>query len=143
MTLTLEAKPVTRPHHHHRLATLHRAAVTHLARVLYLVHLTGWRSLSLTPGTSSGSRLSSTAGSATPGGYVRYRASLPVDGVVREINTMITEGEYRRALAQLSEAQRADVRGYYQRRVDRWDVCPALEGAAFGAFEALLAQLAF
>lgn len=136
-----EPLPTPAPYRVQRISGLRTAAVHHLARVLYQVHLRGWPSLSLHTSHSvptGQTRLSTSGG-------VRYAVTLPVDGIVVSVDALLTSSAYQRALARLSLAQQAEIRSYYRRSSAKGDICPELENwgyrATTEAFSALLDAL--
>ena len=134
MTLTLEAHPMTQPRSHRpqRTSAIRRAAVTHLARVLYGVHLHGWRSTQLTESYGRPREVFLT-GSARPSGGTGFSALCVIGGVVRMLDTLITERGYGEALRQLTNDQVVEINQYYQRPASAHDSCPDLERSDYRA----------
>lgn len=118
-----------------------RAAVYHLARCLYKVHTYGWPSLSL---NSSYSRPTDSLTPMVRGGF-EFCTYMPIDGILREVRTIITTLEYERALQELAEEKRDEIQDYMKRSTSNYDVCPDIEhphySKTFRAFEELLTIL--
>lgn len=118
-----------------------RAAVYHLARCLYKVHTYGWPSLSL---NSSYSRPTDSLTPMVRGGF-EFCTYMPIDGILREVRTIITTLEYERALAMLSDLEISELTSFFRRAPANHDVMPELERARYQktqqAFERLLINL--
>ncbi|WP_189070589.1 hypothetical protein [Deinococcus radiotolerans] len=132
------ARPPRRSQH---ARALHRHAVQHLARMLYIAHADGWQSLNLSTPTGPAS---DTPRARITGGLT-YRATLDISGVILDIDALITTHAYRAALAALTPDHQQAVREYYVRRPARGDLCPDLLDSkythTYRGFDALLDML--
>ncbi|AWN22800.1 hypothetical protein DKM44_05805 [Deinococcus irradiatisoli] len=118
--------------------------MTHLARVLYGVHLRGWRSTQLS--SSYGRpREDFLTGTVRPSGGVGFSALSVIGGVVQMIDNLITERGYGEALRHLRPDQVAEISQYYRCAQSKHDSCPDLEEsdyrATYLAFDALFSIL--
>lgn len=132
---------LTAKYRNRRAQSLHRFAVHHLARVLYLAHYRGWGGLNLTPSYSPPS------GNPRPasGGAVRFSGTLWIEGVVIQVDTLITTAEYQQALSRLTVGQQSEIQSYYRRSPAKNDLAPEIENWSYQntvqAFDALLHAL--
>ena len=130
------------PYRKRRANNLHRSAVYHLARVLYVAEVHGWQSLSLAPSSTS---CPQEQPRPSRSGFVRFACFMPIGEVIADVDVMLTSREYDAALQTLPPAQVSEVHSYYTRKPSKGDVCPALEDshyrATYLAFAALLDTL--
>lgn len=123
------------------LKVMRQMAVSELARVLYLAHSRGWKSMTLTESHGRPSESLRVLSS----GHVEYAGRVPFGTVVMPVQTLITSTAYRRALERLSAEHQSEIRSYYRRSPAAGDVCPEVERweyqATAEAFGALLDAL--
>lgn len=138
---TEETRILTPRYRNRRMQSLHRFAVHHLARQLFLAHYRGWQGLNLTPSYGTPSEEPRPASK----GAVPFSGTLFIEGVVIRADTFITSTEYQRALNRLSPAHQSEIQSYYRRSPAKGDVAPEIENWTYQntvqAFDALLHAL--